>query len=63
MRPSRLVTALILALVGLVWLAQGLDLIGGSAMSGSGFWAVIGLVLVAGAAAIVAREYRLGARS
>jgi glucose dehydrogenase len=58
MRASRLVAAVILALVGLVWIGQGVGLIGGSAMSGSSFWAVVGVVLLALAAIIVLWERR-----
>jgi hypothetical protein len=56
MRTSRLVLALILALVGLVWVGQGTGVIGGSAMSGSSFWAIVGVVLLLGAAVVVAME-------
>jgi hypothetical protein len=59
MRASRLVIALLVALVGLVWVAQGTGIIGGSAMSGSSFWAIVGLVLLVVAAVIAAREWRL----
>lgn len=45
-RP-RLILALVLALVGLVWIGQGLGFIGGSVMTGDPFWAVVGAVLVA----------------
>ena len=58
MRASRLAIALIVALLGLVWLAQGTGLIGGSAMSGSTFWAIVGAVLLVVAAAIAVREWR-----
>lgn len=34
------------AVVGAVWFLQGIGVIGGSFMSGSGTWAVIGAVLV-----------------
>jgi LPXTG-motif cell wall-anchored protein len=37
----------ILALVGLVWLGQGLNLIQGSPMTGQSQWAIIGVVLLA----------------
>ncbi len=50
MRPVRLVAAVLLFLVGLVWLGQGMGLIGGSAMTGSAFWGVVGVVLIAVAA-------------
>lgn len=58
MRPSRLVVALLLALVGLVWIGQGTGLIAGSAMSGTMFWAVVGLVLVALAVVVLVVERR-----
>jgi len=45
-RTSRLAIALVLVLVGLVWLGQGTGLIGGSVMTGSPFWAVVGAILV-----------------
>jgi glucose dehydrogenase len=58
MRASRLVAAAILALVGVVWIGQGIGLIGGSAMTGSSFWAVAGIVLLAIAAVLVLWERR-----
>ena len=58
MRTSRLVAAVILALVGLVWLAQGLGILGGSAMSGSAFWAAIGVILIAAAGILLVAERR-----
>lgn len=62
MRPTRLVLGLVLALVGLIWIGQGTGLMAGSAMSGSAFWAVVGVVLVVLAVAIVVRERRQAAR-
>jgi len=58
MRPTRLVLAAVLALVGLVWLGQGVGLIGGSFMSGSPPWAVIGALLLALALVMVVVERR-----
>jgi hypothetical protein len=44
-----LVPGVILVAVGLVWTLQGLNVLGGSVMSGSPLWATIGpIVLVAG---------------
>jgi glucose dehydrogenase len=63
MRPLRLVAAALLLLVGLVWIGQGLNLIKGSAMTGSSFWAVAGVALLVVAGAIVIRERRLAPRS
>lgn len=39
----RLLLGLLLVLVGLVWIGQGIGLIGNSFMSGDPAWAVIGL--------------------
>ncbi len=58
MRLSRLVVAVLAALVGLVWLGQGLGAIGGSVMTGSPFWAVVGGVLIAVAVAVLILERR-----
>ncbi len=63
MRISRLVVALVAFLVGLVWIGQGTGIIAGSAMSGSTFWAVVGVALVAVAAAIAWMELRSTART
>lgn len=49
-----LVGGILLAAIGLVWTLQGLNILGGSVMSGSTMWAVIGpIVLLAGIALIV----------
>ena len=58
MRSTRLVLAAVLALVGLVWLGQGLGFIGGSFMTGSLFWAAVGAALLALAALVVGIERR-----
>ena len=64
MRRPQLLVAGLLVIVGLVWIGQGSGMIGGSAMSGSQFWEVVGVVLVAAGLAIVAREWlrRAGTR-
>lgn len=62
MRRSRIALAVLLTLVGLVWIGQGTGLIGGSAMSGSSFWAIVGAVLLAIAAVLVVLEVRRPAR-
>ncbi len=46
MSVIRLVVAVVLLLLGAVWLGQGVGLIGGSVMTGSAFWAIVGGVLV-----------------
>lgn len=58
MRGSRLALAALFALVGLVWIGQGIGAIGGSVMTGSPFWAVVGTGLVIVAVGIVALERR-----
>jgi hypothetical protein len=58
----RLAIAILMALIGLVWIGQGTGLIGGSAMSDQAIWALIGAVLVAGAVALLWRG-RSAARS
>jgi hypothetical protein len=58
MRTSRLFFALLAAIVGAVWLGQGLGYIGGSFMTGSGFWAVVGVLLLALAVVMVVAELR-----
>jgi uncharacterized membrane protein YeaQ/YmgE (transglycosylase-associated protein family) len=58
MRPVRVVIAVILGLAGLVWMAQGLGVLPGTAMSGSIFWAIVGAALVVVAVAMIAVERR-----
>ena len=58
MRRSRLLIAAVVALVGLAWIGQGLNVIKGSAMTGSNFWAIVGVVLLIVAGAILLRERR-----
>ena len=43
---TRRVLGGLLVVTGAVWLGQGLDLIHGSSMTGSTFWAVVGAVCV-----------------
>lgn len=44
-----LIPGIIVAGVGLVWTLQGLNVLGGSVMSGSSFWATVGpMVLFVG---------------
>ena len=44
----RLIVGVVLCLIGALWIAQGLDVVKGSAMTGHGIWAVLGTVLVVG---------------
>jgi len=53
----------LVALVGLLWTLQGTGVLGGSAMSGVAFWAVVGVVLIiAGVGLYVLGERTLRAR-
>ena len=54
----RYLVAAVLALVGLVWIGQGLGFIGGSVMSAQPIWAVIGAILVVAGAALAWRTRR-----
>ena len=58
MRTSRLALAILLTVIGAVWIGQGTGVLGGSAMSGSAFWAIVGVGLVVAAAVVVAWERR-----
>jgi hypothetical protein len=58
---ARLIVSLALLLIGLLWIAQGVGLLGGSAMSGQSFWAVVGVVMIA-LAGVVAWSGRRVAR-
>ena len=55
---TRWTVAALLALVGLTFIGQGLGYIGGSAMSGSSFWALVGVILVAVAGFIAWTAFR-----
>jgi hypothetical protein len=49
-KPLWVVVGVVVALLGLLWTLQGLDVVHGSSMSGTTTWSVIGpIVLVVGA--------------
>jgi hypothetical protein len=50
---GRKVGAAVAALVGIVWILQGLDIRKGDGMSGHKIWAVLGVVLILFAIALV----------
>jgi hypothetical protein len=52
------VAGVLLLLIGGLWTLQGLGVVGGSFMTGSKLWLVIGLVVVALAVALLARSLR-----
>lgn len=45
----------VLALAGLIWLGQGIGMIGGSFMTGSALWAIIGGVCLVAGGILLAR--------
>ena len=42
----RRIFGVLLIVVGSVWFAQGIDVLGGSSMTGNAFWAVVGFPMV-----------------
>jgi hypothetical protein len=45
MRWVLLIGGVVLALLGVVWTLQGLDVLGGSSMSGVTIWAIVGPIV------------------
>ena len=43
---ARLVVGVLVCIVGGVWFLQGIGVLKGSFMSGSGFWTLIGVILL-----------------
>lgn len=54
----KLIGAILLLLMGLVWLGQGLGFIPGSFMTGQLMWAIIGAILIALAAWLLWSTFR-----
>ncbi|GAA3111632.1 hypothetical protein GCM10010464_88030 [Pseudonocardia yunnanensis] len=52
----------LLFVIGGVWTLQGADLLGGSFMSGSRTWLVIGLLVLIGGIALISSSVRSRAR-
>jgi hypothetical protein len=57
-RMLPLVLGAVLVLLGALWILQGLDVLGGSGMSGNSIWAVIGLIVGAVGVFLVVRALR-----
>ncbi len=49
---------LLAVVLGLLWTLQGLDVIGGSAMSGVSFWAFVGPVVALAGVVLIVRAMR-----
>jgi hypothetical protein len=61
-RPLLLGVGALLVIVGLVWFLQGIDVLGGSGMSGKTLWAVVGpIVAIVGAGILVGTVRRRSA--
>jgi len=50
---GRLVGGVLACLIGLVWILQGLNIKKGDGMSGHPIWAVLGVLLIVGGAALI----------
>ncbi|MGN7798153.1 hypothetical protein [Leifsonia shinshuensis] len=58
------VVGIVLVLIGLLWTLQGLNVLGGSVMSGSPVWGTIGpIVLIVGVVLIIVALVRRRRRS
>jgi hypothetical protein len=57
-RTLRIVVGVVMVLLGVVWTLQGLDIMGGSGMSGQAFWAVVGPIVALVGAYLVVRALR-----
>jgi hypothetical protein len=57
-RPARVAIAIIVCMLGAIWLGQGLALLPGSFMRGSPFWGLVGAVLVVGGVLLLLVERR-----
>jgi hypothetical protein len=58
MTIARRILGAALVLTGAVWLGQGLNLIQGSSMTGSTFWAVTGAVCIVAGLALLSWPWR-----
>jgi hypothetical protein len=57
-RTVRLVVGGVVLLLGVLWTLQGLDVIGGSGMSGKTLWAIVGPIVALVGAFVVVRAWR-----
>ena len=57
----RRVLGAVLVLVGAVWFGQGTGLLGGSSMTGSTFWAIVGGICVVAGLGVLSWPWRQSA--
>ncbi len=62
MRRVVLVAGILVDLLGTIWLLQGLNILGGSRMTGDPFWAMVGVALIIVGSVIVVLSVLRGAR-
>jgi hypothetical protein len=60
MRWVLLVVGALMIVTGFVWTLQGLDVLGGSAMSGNSVWAVVGPIVAVAGVVLVGLAVRRG---
>jgi hypothetical protein len=58
MTIARRIVGAVLVLTGAVWIGQGLDLIQGSSMTGSTFWAAVGGICVVAGLGLLSWPWR-----
>jgi len=61
-KPVLITIGVVLVVLGGVWALQGLGFIGGSAMTGSTLWAIIGPIIVVAGIVLVVLGFRRGAK-
>lgn len=57
-RTALVALGILLVLLGALWTLQGLNVVGGSGMSGNKLWAVIGPLVVVAGALVAARAWK-----
>ena len=57
-RPVAFALGGVLVVIGLVWFLQGIDVLGGSAMSGVTLWAIVGPIVALAGVALIVRSRR-----
>ena len=60
---SRGIAGLLICLVGIVWIAQGTNVLRGSGMSGHGVWALMGVVAVVLGVALLIWAWKIRGRT
>jgi hypothetical protein len=62
MRAAAIVFGILLALLGVVWIGQGLGYIKGSFMTGSAFWGIVGAICLVAGLVLIGGALRLRRR-